>query len=266
MKVELVLRGKRMRLFLLLFQLAKNLGRDFIDRGAHEDPQASSGVPERLAQLATTILPLAAAFVNHFTPAFADLLDFRARLIVAPLVLLTVAWLCIRIITAKKISKGALIGSESLLYEHQWTDRLLGKFILPLIVLALGLSCYDLRFLDGRTLSLEVKVHSGSIPMCDVTVELLNLDKRPVNKNNGRTDDVRGLTVLELDASRGRVAYYSLKGHCDLLIRRLPHILETQIYGDKVDVDPISLPYDSCSPQQHKCASTIITPRDSLAH
>lgn len=151
---------------------------DYGDKGALRSNQGTSRgarLSEVLGLIIGVAIPLF-SILNSLTSALLDLATFRVRAIVAILsgAILTVA--CASVVVKKARVWSLDHGAEVLTYRHGQAERILGKLLLPVALLASVLGVGELRYFYGSAISFSGSLHDNGMPVADATLDFLDRD------------------------------------------------------------------------------------------
>lgn len=159
---------------------------------------------------AISFVSAVAAFVNHLTPTFAGILNFKVRLVLLILLFSVLAGMAVAVIFASHECPSPLVKQQQSHYTYRLRERILAICVLPFLLTGLTLSVIDLKYwIPNKGPFQGIVLGTEKSPLAGVTVDALNLDKEPVTSASQITDTT-GRFVLDVVAQNGSPAYLTV--------------------------------------------------------
>jgi hypothetical protein len=176
---------------------------------------STAGRAEALFHRPQTFLSIAgglSVIVDRLTPAFAGVVNYRFRIIIACIGCLGLLAYAVTVAVRTHRNCPRAISPDVRHFTYARSERVIAFIAIPLLGMAFALAASDLRYLNGFSGAVQGRVigAAGSVVQ-GALVDVLNLDMISVASRPTLSDN-SGLFVIDIEAARGAPAYVSVAG------------------------------------------------------
>lgn len=171
------------------------------------------------------------ALLNHLTPAFRELIDFRLRTILAVICCSAAGIFCALIISKKKAIWSLASGGELLIYSYPRIERLFAKFLLPVATAMALVGVGEFRYFYGKETAFGGDLYDQNGIVVNAAVDFLDRDGRTLCERCLTTDS-EGQFFAKLKAG-GRIVSLKVSTVDSVTECRLAHAYIRGAYDRK---------------------------------